>query len=112
MLVLLGHTICFFAMLPIVLSIGSKEGERWLFTFYCKGFIRAFGSSIRFHGEKPRLEGKPCIFVSNHTSFIDFLVLSSDQFPHAVIMQRQGGLMGWFQQKVLRVGERWRWTIL
>jgi hypothetical protein len=41
--------------------------------------------------------------VSNHTSFIDFLVLSSHEFPHAVIMQKQGGLMGWFQRYILRL---------
>ncbi|KAI9026161.1 hypothetical protein DFJ74DRAFT_28971 [Hyaloraphidium curvatum] len=103
MIILLGHTLLFFLMLPFVLLAGSKAGERWLFTFYCKGFVRSFGSSIRFHGEKPLLKNRPSLFVSNHTSFIDFLVLSSHEFPHAVIMQKQGGLMGWFQKYILRL---------
>lgn len=105
MLILLGHTLVFFLLLPFVLLAGSVDGERWLFTFYCKGFVRSFGSNIRFHGTKPKLQlkQKPSIFVSNHTSFIDFLVLSSHEFPHAVIMQKQGGLMGWFQRYILRL---------
>ena len=58
------------------------------------------GSRIRFHGEKPALTA-PHVFVSNHTSFIDFLVLSSHSFPHAIIAQKHGGIIGYFEDFVL-----------
>ena len=63
--------------------------------------MRAFGSHIRHHGVKPNLTGKPHVFVANHTSFIDYFVLSSYQIPHATVAQQHKGLMGLMQTYVL-----------
>jgi hypothetical protein len=45
----------------------------------------------------------PHVFVANHTSFIDFIVLSANKFPHATVSQNQGGLFGFFQKHILKL---------
>ncbi|KAJ1542588.1 1-acylglycerol-3-phosphate O-acyltransferase 6 (lysophosphatidic acid acyltransferase, zeta), partial [Nowakowskiella sp. JEL0078] len=45
----------------------------------------------------------PHVFVSNHTSFVDWIVLSAHNFPHATIAQKQGGLFGFFLESVLKL---------
>ncbi|KAJ3314622.1 hypothetical protein HDU76_002375, partial [Blyttiomyces sp. JEL0837] len=73
---------------------------RWLFKFYCGAFLRSWGSQIRYHGKKPKLN-VPHLFVSNHTSVIDYIVLSAHDFPHATVAQTHGGLIGMFEHSVL-----------
>ncbi|KNC96458.1 uncharacterized protein SPPG_08051 [Spizellomyces punctatus DAOM BR117] len=73
---------------------------RWLFKFYCKAFLLSWGSRIRYHGKKPQVS-EPHIFVANHTSVIDYLVLSAHDFPHATVAQKHGGVIGYFEDKVL-----------
>jgi glycerol-3-phosphate O-acyltransferase 3/4 len=57
---------------------------------------------VKHHGKKPNLK-EPHVFVANHSSFIDYIVLSSYKFPHATIAQKHGGIMGWFQNHVLNL---------
>ncbi|TPX61801.1 hypothetical protein SpCBS45565_g07169 [Spizellomyces sp. 'palustris'] len=73
---------------------------RWLFKFYCKAFLLSWGSRIRYHGKKHKVS-EPHIFVANHTSVIDYLVLSAHDFPHATVAQKHGGVIGYFEDKVL-----------
>lgn len=49
------------------------------------------GARINHYGKKEKLD-RPHIFVSNHTSFVDFLILSNYKFPHACISENHGGL--------------------
>lgn len=63
------------------------------FLFYAKLCCFVFGAKIRNHGIKPNLE-EPHIFVSNHTSILDYLVLSSHEFGHACVVENHGGLFG------------------
>lgn len=67
---------------------------------YNKVWVTACGARLRHHGVKPRLD-QPSIFVANHTSFIDYFVLSSHQFAHATVAQQHGGIMGVLQTFVL-----------
>ncbi|KAJ3302270.1 hypothetical protein HDV03_005209 [Kappamyces sp. JEL0829] len=97
---LIGSSALFFAALPVVLRLKSEKWRRLLFRFYCKAFLSSWGAQIKRHGRKPKLD-EPYIFVSNHTSFIDYLILSADRFPHATVAQRHNGLIGWFQKHIL-----------
>ncbi|KAJ3127736.1 hypothetical protein HK098_005853 [Nowakowskiella sp. JEL0407] len=91
----------FFLLLPFALQIKDPKYMRWLFTWYCQGFLRSFGSQIRYHGYKPKLN-VPHVFVANHTSFVDWIVLSAHVFPHATIAQKHSGLLGFFLGSVLK----------
>ncbi|KAI9091286.1 hypothetical protein DFS34DRAFT_635593 [Phlyctochytrium arcticum] len=97
---LLLATLLFFIALPIVLHFDNEEWQRWLFKVYCKAFLLSWGSKIKYHGEKPKLN-EPHIFVANHTSVIDYLVLSAHDFPHATVAQKHGGVIGYFEDRVL-----------
>ncbi|KAI8900121.1 hypothetical protein BC833DRAFT_537188 [Globomyces pollinis-pini] len=98
--ILLGATSAFFTLLPVVLYLKNEKWRRLLFRFYCKAFLRSWGSRIKRHGSKPIVK-EPHIFVANHTSFIDYLILSADAYPHATVAQRHGGLIGYFQKHIL-----------
>lgn len=77
-----------------VLENSESKLEK-VFLFYIKVFVFSFGANIKHHGNKKRLP-EPHIFVANHTSFLDFLVLSSHKFCHASISEVHGGLFGFF----------------
>ncbi|KAJ3045096.1 1-acylglycerol-3-phosphate O-acyltransferase 6 (lysophosphatidic acid acyltransferase, zeta) [Rhizophlyctis rosea] len=93
-------TLFFFTLLPVVLYFKNEDWQRWLFKFYCGAFLRSWGSQIRYHGKKPK-PNTPHVFVANHTSFIDYLVLSAHDFPHATLAQSHGGIIGYFEHSVL-----------
>ena len=100
LLLLLTASLLFFIALPIILYLDDDEWQRWLFRLYCGAFLMSWGSRIRYHGTKPCLN-VPHVFVANHTSFIDYLVLSAHMFPHAIIAQKHGGIIGYFEDSVL-----------
>ncbi|KAJ3066609.1 1-acylglycerol-3-phosphate O-acyltransferase 6 (lysophosphatidic acid acyltransferase, zeta), partial [Podochytrium sp. JEL0797] len=100
LLSLLAASLLFFAILPLVLALDREDLQRWIFKVYCQAFLFSWGARIKFSGPKPRLE-TPHLFVSNHTSVIDYIVLSSHDFPHATIAQKHGGLLGMFEHSVL-----------
>ena len=83
---LLLYTLFFFALLPIILYTESDAWQRWLFRMYCGAFLASWGSRNHYYGRKPRLN-VPHVCVSNHTSFIDYLILSAHEFPHSVVAQ-------------------------
>lgn len=55
---------------------------------------------IRYHGARPSVRANQ-VFVANHTSMIDFIILEQTT-PFAVIMQKHGGWVGWMQSTVGR----------
>lgn len=106
----------FFAALPIVLLLKNEHLQRLLFKNYCKAFLISWGltawltvgAQIRRIGTKPVLK-VPHIFVANHTSIIDYIVLSAHDFPHSTVAQKQSkksvvmleGILGFFLESVL-----------
>ncbi|KXS20853.1 acyltransferase-domain-containing protein [Gonapodya prolifera JEL478] len=102
LLFLLLASLVFFAALPLINSSSSTAWQKWAFQVYAGAFLISFGSRIRYRNKKFRPK-MPHIYVANHTSPLDFIVLCAYDFPHAVIMQKQGGLFGFFQKHVLRL---------
>ncbi len=100
LILLLSASLLFFTGLPLVLYLDIESWQRWLFKMYCKAFLASWGARIRYHGKKPVLT-VPHLFVSNHTSVIDYIVLSANDFPHATIAQKHGGVIGYFEESIL-----------
>ncbi|KAJ3131334.1 1-acylglycerol-3-phosphate O-acyltransferase 6 (lysophosphatidic acid acyltransferase, zeta) [Physocladia obscura] len=98
---LLTASFLFFLALPFVLAMDREDWQRCLFKIYCKAFLLSWGSRIKYHTRKPKLDNVPHLFVSNHTTVIDYIVLSANEFPHATIAQTHGGLLGMFEHSVL-----------
>jgi len=63
------------------------------------GFVASWTGVIRFHGPRPT-PGPGRVWVANHTSMIDYIILSSYS-AFAVIMQLHSGWVGFLQTKVL-----------
>ncbi|KAJ3240755.1 1-acylglycerol-3-phosphate O-acyltransferase 6 (lysophosphatidic acid acyltransferase, zeta) [Chytriomyces hyalinus] len=97
---LLAASLLFFSALPLVVNSGREDWQRWIFKVYCNAFLLSWGSRIKHNSRKPVLD-VPHLFVSNHTSVIDYIVLSAHDFPHATIAQTHSGLLGMFEHSVL-----------
>lgn len=91
---LLTLSILLFYTVLIILSqlLLRGFGRNALVMYACKGLLWAIGVRMTHHGEKypPNTSH---VFVSNHTTYLDYLVLSSYKYSHSVIAQRQGGFM-------------------
>lgn len=55
---------------------------------------------MRYHGPRPVPRGTGRVWVSNHTSMIDYIILTACS-PFAVIMQLHNGWVGFLQTQVL-----------
>ncbi|ELA41449.1 uncharacterized protein VICG_01554 [Vittaforma corneae ATCC 50505] len=53
------------------------------------------------HKGKKKLRNEPHIYVSNHTTFVDYLILSSYKFSHACISEGHSGLFGFIITHIL-----------
>lgn len=70
------------------------------FNLFFKLFILVFNCHIKHVGTKERLK-VPHVYVSNHTSVIDFMILSSYKFCHACISESHGGLFGFIFNTII-----------
>ncbi|KAH9411514.1 putative acyltransferase [Ordospora pajunii] len=70
------------------------------FMFINKSLMMATNAKIRHIGEKARLN-EPHVYVANHTSFFDFMLLSSYKFPHACVSENHGGLFSFLFKLIL-----------
>ncbi|KAI8907347.1 hypothetical protein EDD86DRAFT_192513 [Gorgonomyces haynaldii] len=100
LMLIVSSSLIFFTLLPLVLNLKNEALQRAFLCVYCQAFLLSWGAKIKRHGKKPKLL-QPHIFVSNHTSIIDYIVLSADGFPHAVVAQKQPGLLGFFLKNLL-----------
>eukprot|EP00775_Hariotina_reticulata_P008732 gene8732-8913_t len=73
--------------------------EQRLIRFLCGMYVASWTGVVKFHGPKPMPEAGH-VWVANHTSMIDYVVLSSYR-AFAVIMQLHPGWVGMLQTKVL-----------
>ena len=122
---LVGIVLRFFILLPlriIILLLGvllfsimffavqlicpkSRKRERMearLIRFLASVFVVSWSGVVKYHGSPPDTSksGKNPIFVANHTSMIDMVVLAQ-LFTFAVVGQKHGGWVGMLQTKVL-----------
>ncbi|CDH49298.1 1-acyl-sn-glycerol-3-phosphate acyltransferase [Lichtheimia corymbifera JMRC:FSU:9682] len=93
-------TIAFFVSLPVAVGLESNSMVATLVKWYCKGILFSLGTMPRYIGEKPWLS-EPHVFVANHTSYLDYIVASAHQYPHAVVMARHKGALGFLQNNGL-----------
>eukprot|EP00878_Enallax_costatus_P003017 GHUV01003215.1.p1 GENE.GHUV01003215.1~~GHUV01003215.1.p1 ORF type:complete len:425 (+),score=75.67 GHUV01003215.1:346-1620(+) len=73
--------------------------EQRLIRFLCGMYVASWTGVIKFHGPRPLPEAGH-VWVANHTSMIDYVILSS-YTAFAVIMQLHPGWVGFLQTAVL-----------
>ncbi len=73
--------------------------EQWLIRALCCAYVASWTGVIKFHGPRPVPEAGH-VWVANHTSMIDYIILSS-YTAFAVIMQLHPGWVGFLQTWVL-----------
>jgi glycerol-3-phosphate O-acyltransferase 3/4 len=84
----------------------SKKIERILVEMICNFFVASWTGVVKYHGPRPSIRPKQ-VYVANHTSMIDFIVLEQ-MTPFAVIMQKHPGWVGLLQSTILEtVGCIW-----
>ncbi|XP_031391022.1 glycerol-3-phosphate acyltransferase 9-like [Punica granatum] len=83
-----------------------KKIERGLVELMCSFFVASWTGVIKYHGPRPSMRPKQ-VFVANHTSMIDFIVLEQ-MTAFALIMQKHPGWVGLVQRIILEsVGGIW-----
>ncbi|CAO3632007.1 unnamed protein product [Mucor hiemalis] len=95
-----ASTVAFFVTLPVAVSLKSSDLVSLAVKYYCKGILFSLGVKVNYVGEKPVLN-EPHVFVANHTSYLDYILLSANKFPHAVVMARHTGALGFLQNNGL-----------
>eukprot|EP00250_Pteridium_aquilinum_P011554 c20148_g1_i2 orf=205-1350(-) len=73
--------------------------ERGLVEFICSVFVASWTGVVKYHGPRPSRRPKQ-VFVANHTSMIDFIILEQ-MTAFAVIMQKHPGWVGLLQTTIL-----------
>ncbi|KAK4405393.1 Glycerol-3-phosphate acyltransferase 9 [Sesamum angolense] len=68
-----------------------KRLERGLVELICSFFVASWTGVVKYHGPRPCMRPKQ-VFVANHTSMIDFIVLEQ-MTAFAVIMQKHPGAL-------------------
>ncbi|KAK4477267.1 hypothetical protein RD792_016481 [Penstemon davidsonii] len=89
--------------LEIVLEETVKSSlfslQRGLVEVLCSFFVASWTGVVKYHGPRPSMRPKQ-VFVANHTSMIDFIVLEQ-MTAFAVIMQKHPGWVGLLQSTIL-----------
>ena len=104
LLVVTGLTLylTFFFLFELVLPKGDRLNRinRSMVRLMCSCFLASWTGVVRYHGPRPVLKANR-VWVANHTSMIDYMVLSS-YTPFAAIMQVHAGWVGFLQKNCLR----------
>ena len=94
-------------LLPILLlneagsgAMGVQEIVDAIFVVHVRIALFSIGFIVRHHGAKPQPK-QAHIFVSNHTSVMDYALASSTGRVHAVVAQGHGGVFGAVQRLIL-----------
>ncbi|ONK65916.1 uncharacterized protein A4U43_C06F2310 [Asparagus officinalis] len=106
-----GWIVFFSAFLPVhYLMKGQNKWknniERKLVEMICSVFVASWTGVVRYHGPRPSMRPQQ-VFVANHTSMIDFIILEQ-MAAFAVIMQKHPGWVGFLQTTILEsIGSIW-----
>ena len=74
--------------------------KRKLLEYLAAAFVMSWTGVIKYHGPKPTRRGG-CVYVSNHTSMIDYHVVAQVSL-FACIMQKHPGWVGFIQNTALK----------
>lgn len=108
---LIGWILFFAGFLPVHFllsdrSYWKRKIERTLVEMMCSVFVASWTGVVKYHGPRPSMRPHQ-VFVANHTSMIDFVILEQNT-PFAVIMQKHPGWVGFIQKTILEsVGCIW-----
>mmetsp|Transcript_11383 Transcript_11383/g.42734 ORF Transcript_11383/g.42734 Transcript_11383/m.42734 type:complete len:479 (-) Transcript_11383:1659-3095(-) len=83
----------------IYLSGGNEEWMRWALQWFGTLWLYSINAVVRYHGIPP-VKRKNQIYVSNHTSLIDFMVLSNYSI-FSTVGQKHPGFIGFLQKHVV-----------
>jgi len=102
-ILILGHILfgVAFVAASLLLKPGPSQAAvlEQLLRFLAQIYVTSWTGVIRYHGPRPVKRANQ-VWVANHTSMIDFLVLSAYS-SFSVIMQLHPGWVGFMQKKVL-----------
>ncbi|CAL9207114.1 unnamed protein product [Musa hybrid cultivar] len=104
-IILVAGWIVFFAAFSLVhFLLGEhnkwkREIERKLVKMICSVFVASWTAVIKYHGPRPSMRPQQ-VFVANHTSMIDFIILEQ-MTAFAVIMQKHPGWVGFIQKTIV-----------
>jgi len=76
-----------------------EKYQRSLVRLFALAFVASWSGVIRYHGVIPKRAPNQ-IFVANHTSLIDVVVLEQSQ-PYAIVGQKHIGAVGFLQDWIL-----------
>ncbi|KAJ7563975.1 hypothetical protein O6H91_03G132600 [Diphasiastrum complanatum] len=104
LLLAIGWVIFLACFYPIHMLLKGHDNirqklERGLVEFICSVFVASWTGVVKYHGPRPSRRPKQ-VFVANHTSMIDFVILEQ-MTAFAVIMQKHPGWVGLLQTTVL-----------
>ncbi|KAF7841621.1 glycerol-3-phosphate acyltransferase 9 [Senna tora] len=93
----IGWIIFLSSFIPVHLLLKANDKlrrniERCLVEMMCSFFVASWTGVVRYHGPRPSRRPKQ-VFVANHTSMIDFIILEQ-MTAFAVIMQKHPGWVG------------------
>ncbi|XP_078437390.1 glycerol-3-phosphate acyltransferase 9 [Wolffia australiana] len=106
-----GWIAFFAAFLPVHFLMSERSSikrkiERKLVEMMCSVFVASWTGVVKYHGPRPSMRPQQ-VFVANHTSMIDFIILEQ-MSAFAVIMQKHPGWVGFIQKTILEsVGCIW-----
>ena len=92
---------CFCFLFPLASILGDSTGQRRLIQACCDVWLFALGVTTVVHGGPKPVLKETHLFVANHTIFVDWIVVSAQNYPHATIAQRPSGILGIFMKYVL-----------
>ncbi|KAK4535279.1 hypothetical protein CDCA_CDCA04G1304 [Cyanidium caldarium] len=75
--------------------------QKQLIVFLASTFVASWSGLVRYHGKRPTRRPNQ-IYVANHTSPVDLIVMIKD-YPFSAIGQRHGGIAGKLQDLLSRV---------
>jgi glycerol-3-phosphate O-acyltransferase 3/4 len=86
---------------PLISEPTRQSVQRKLIRFLCGVFVFSWTGVIRYHGRLPR-KAPNQIYVANHTSMIDVIVLSQMN-TFSLVGQKHPGWIGFMQTHVLGI---------
>lgn len=89
-------------LLPCLGKGRKSAAERWWISFMSSCFVLSWGGVIRYHGHIPTLRNKTTnfVFVANHSSLIDVIVLQQVKC-FSLVGQKHKGIVKFLQEVVL-----------